>query len=52
VRFRRKLLHDLVVDDAGIRIIDGTMPAEKQLRMLLFSKIGRALLEEVAELVV
>jgi len=52
VRFARKNLHGLVVDDAGIGVVNGTMTAEQQLWVLLFSKIGRPLFEEVAELII
>lgn len=35
-----ELVHDLVVDDAGIGIIDGTVTAKQKLRVLIIRKIG------------
>jgi hypothetical protein len=48
VGFRRNELHDLIVDDACIRVIDGSVPTKQQLRVIVLIKI--CLEEELAEL--
>jgi len=33
-------LHDLVVDDAGIRVIDSSVSADQKLRVLFLGEVG------------
>lgn len=42
-------LHDLIIDDASIWVIDCAMTANQQLGMFFVTKIRRLLFEEVAE---
>jgi hypothetical protein len=42
-------LHDLIVDDAGVGIVDSSVTANQQLRVLFLSGVERFLVEENAE---
>lgn len=52
VRFRGKDLHYLIIDDAGIGIINGTMTTNQELRMFFLRQLRRLFFEKKAEFVV
>lgn len=52
VGFRGENLHDLVIDNAGIWVINGAVTTEEQLRVFFFREVFCFLLKQVAESVV